>query len=412
MNRYFIAFIFSCCLISCNGQQQTQQTASSNWTEYRIPNICTFSVPPSMELRDKTAMFGQVHDAIKHSPYWEWVCNECDIFNGEYNLVFQPKGINEMDISHDDPFATYARILVNFKRVTNDDLTEEILTGLSEQDKKEYSDYAEELIKQKFNCTDQITPGYLTGQFEWNPIQFTYIDDVLCLIYDFNRPGHNAQTHVRGYEFYKGDDYIEFILSYNQNDSKSYKSDLDNFINYLHFDNIFKQNKYKSTTVSRNASFKSVVHNLQYMYDEGLFMQERINNAPHMLLKLQSTKNDYLGVTLAAFNDLDLTGYNAHHSDVIEYFQVYDEQMEGTQNGSTTKLIESCKKVIIGNNIKALRTTAQTKYIAYNKTMYAIIYRFVNDSELQTLNIFLSSEDYKNFAEIENTITNGISFIK
>ena len=411
MKRLLLTFAAFLCLVSCNGQQQ-QQTAPNNWNEFRIPDICIFAVPPTMELRDKNSMFGQVHDAIKHSPYWEWVCDECDIFNGDYNLAFQPKGINKMDVSRDDPFATYARILVNFKRVTKDDLNEELLTGLSAQDKKEYSAYAEEIIKQKFNCTDQLTPGYMTGKFEWNPVQFTTIDGVLCLVYDFNRPGRNAQTHVRSYEFYKGDYFIEFILSYNQNDAKLYKSDLENFIKYLHFDDIFKQNRYQSHTANKSTTFKSAVHNLQYTYDATMFKQEKINNAPHMLLKLQPQNDDFGGVTLAAFNDLDLTGYSAHHTDVIEYFKEYDNQMKGNQNGGYTTIIESCAKVTIGNNVQALRTKAKTTHNAYNITTYAVIYRFVNGSELQTLNLFLSGEDYARFSELEKTITKGISFIK
>ncbi len=413
MKIRFVIISLCCLFLSCTKNSQAQQTAPNNWTEYRIPDVCIFSVPPTMELRDNNSMFGIVHDAIKHSPYWEWVCDECDLFNGNFKLAFQPKGINDMDVMRDDPFATYARILISFQRATEDDLTEEMLTGLSAQDKKEYSDYARELFKSKFACADQYMPGEkMVGAFEWNPIQFTTIDGVLCLIYDFSRPGRNAQTHVRGYQFYKGDYFIEFILSYNQNDIKLYKSDLDNFIKYLHFDNNFKQNKYKSSAISKTATFKSMIHNVQYTYDPTLFEQKKINNAPHMLLKLQSMKNDYSSVTLVALNDLDFTGYNAHHSDVTEYFREYDKQMNGTQNGGYTVLMESCVKVTIGNNIKALRSILKTTYSAYNITMYGIIYRFVNGSELQALNIFLSSDDYARFAEIEKTITQGISFVK
>ena len=409
MKRRLITFFACMCFAICNGQQQMHP---SDWTEFRIPDICTFAVPQTMELRDKNSMFGQMHDVIRHSPYWEWVCDECDIFNGDNNLTFQPKGINGMDVSRGNPFATYARILVNFKRVTNGDLNEDLLIGLSAQDKKEYSDYAEELIKQKFKCVNQLAPSYMTGEFEWNPIQFTTIDGVRCLIYDYNRPGHNAQTHVRSYEFYKCDYFIEFVLSYNQNDAELYKSNFDSFIDYLHFDNIFKLNKYKSPIKNKSTTFKSVIHNLQYTYDVTIFKPEKINNAPHMLLKLQSTKDDFSGVTLAAFNDLDFTGYDAHHPDGVEYYREYDNQMKGVQNGGFTSVLESCTKMTIGNNVKALRTKSKTTYNTYNITMYAIMYRFINGSELQTLNLFLSSEDYARFSEMEKSITQGISFIK
>ena len=167
-----------------------------------------------------------------------------------------------------------------------------------------------------------------------------------------------------------------------------------------------------SVNAQTTKTFTSVLHNIKYVYDGAKFQPDQINNAPHMILKLQLTNDDFGGVTLAAFNDLDLTGYNAHHMDVVEYFKEYDNQMKGAQNGSYTTIIESCAKVTIGNNIKALRTKAKTTHSAYNITTYAIIYRFVNRSELQTLNLFLSGEDYARFSELEKTITEGVSFIK
>ena len=78
MKRDLLLITAILCFLSCNAQQKSnqQQTPPTNWAEYRIPNVCTFAIPPSMELRDNNSLFGKVHTAIRESSYWEWVCNE------------------------------------------------------------------------------------------------------------------------------------------------------------------------------------------------------------------------------------------------------------------------------------------------------------------------------------------------
>ena len=413
MKRISLLFLLCICFVICNGQQQT---LPANWTEYRIPNVCSFAIPPTMELRDMNSQFGKVHKALHESPYWEWVCNECDLFNGDFDLAFQPKGINKMDITEEDPFATYARILINFKRIPNNELNQLALAGLTAQDISLFSEYQKSMMEDRLECLDEIRFGNMIGKFEWNPIKIQNIDGLLCLVYDFKRPGRNAQTHVRSYEFYTDNHMIEFIISYNTNDSKLYQQDFDRFINYLKFEDAFKQNRYKPSVSSiannRQQTYVSIPHNIKYEYDDIEYQTEKIINAPHMLLKLQSSKDDTRSITLAAFGELDLSGYNAHHTDVVAHFQLYDKEMVCSRNGESTTLVESCKKVIIGNNIKSIRSVIKMTSSTYEMTMYIVLYRFVNGSELQTLNIFLSKDDYAHFYNIEQSFTKGLSIIE
>lgn len=402
--------VLCCCFTLCYAQQQT---LPANWTEYRIPNVCSFAIPPTMELRDMNSQFGKVHKALHESPYWEWVCNECDLFNGDFDLAFQPKGINKMDITEEDPFATYARILINFKRIPNNELNQLALAGLTAQDISLFSEYQKSMMEDRLECLDEIRFGNMIGKFEWNPIKIQNIDGLLCLAYDFKRPGRNAQTHVRCYEFYTNNHMIEFIISYNTNDSKLYQQDFDRFINYLKFEDAFKQNRYKTYVVNNNQqTYVSIPHNIKYEYDNTEYQTEKIINAPHMLLKLQSSKDDTRSITLATFGEFDLTGYHAHHADIVSYFQLYDNEMLYSRNGETTTLLESCKKVVIGNNIKSIRSVIKTTSSTYGMTMYIILYRYVNGSELQTLNIFLSRDDYALFSNMEQSFTKGLSIIE
>ena len=402
--------VLCCCFTLCYAQQQT---LPANWTEYRIPNVCSFAIPPTMELRDMNSQFGKVHKALHESPYWEWVCNECDLFNGDFDLAFQPKGINKMDITEEDLFATYARILINFKRIPNNELNQLALAGLTAQDISLFSEYQKSMMEDRLECLDEIRFGNMIGKFEWNPIKIQNIDGLLCLAYDFKRPGKDAQTHVRSYEFYTDNHMIEFIISYNTNDSKLYQHDFDRFINYLKFEDAFKQNRYKTYVVNNNQqTYVSIPHNIKYEYDNTEYQTEKIINAPHMLLKLQSSKDDTRSITLATFGEFDLTGYHAHHADIVSYFQLYDNEMLYSRNGETTTLLESCKKVVIGNNIKSIRSVIKTTSSTYGMTMYIILYRYVNGSELQTLNIFLSRDDYALFSNMEQSFTKGLSIIE
>lgn len=318
-----------------------------------------------------------------------------------------------MDVSRDNPFSTYSRILINFKKIPDDQLDEQALLGLSAKDKKDLNEFLKAQMEYQVECMQRVSSKYMIGQLVWNPIELRKIDDVLCLICDFKRPGRNAQTCVRSYEFYVDDYLIEFILSYNLNDEKLYKSDFDRFINYLHFEETFKHHKYNSSTYSNNhQTYISGLHNIKFEYDGTEYVSEMINNAPHALLKLQSKNDDIRGITLAAFDDIDVTGYNIYHSDIIEAFKVEDKQMTGSRNGSTNTLIESCNKIVIGNNIKAIRTIVKTTNNVYDYAMYVLIYRFINGSEVQTLNVFLSPKDYGRLSNIEYSITQGLSFIK
>lgn len=130
-----------------------------------------------------------------------------------------------------------------------------------------------------------------------------------------------------------------------------------------------------------------------------------------MLLKLHSNDGrEY--ITLSASGDMGLTGYNAHHPDLVEYFKNYDAEIKNVQYGVHSSYISSCEKVTIGNDIKALRNIVKIAITATNEVSYLVSYRFVNESELQVLILELSSEKYNKLTEFEKELTKGLSLVK
>ena len=328
-----------------------------------------------------------------------------------YDMAFQPVGSNDLDISNGNPFATYGRILIKFRHLTDNDLKEVDYRGLSALDKQELSEAMHQKMQYTLDCMDKVTLSQMTGKLEWTPIQFTEIDNILCLIYNFKRQGTGAQTHVKSYEFYIDDLFIEFILSYNLKDKDKYEHDFEQFINYLKFNQQFKQHRYKRHQTSSTQTYKSPIHNIQFTYDATEFQSEKINNAPHMLCKLRSKEDDIRSITMGVWYDYDLTGFTAHDADLIEVFQYQDKENASTppQAGVNIKLISSCEKKWI-NGIPVLRTVSKQNFLQYNQSIYFIVYRFVNAGELQTLNLFLSEVDYQN-KNIEQNVIKGLQLI-
>lgn len=75
------------------------QSNSTDWETYSIPNVCSFKVPPTMEVRLPDSFFGRFVKSVHQSSFYEMICNECDLFFEEAQIVLQPKGLNG------DPFS-------------------------------------------------------------------------------------------------------------------------------------------------------------------------------------------------------------------------------------------------------------------------------------------------------------------
>lgn len=240
MKSYLGLFLIAFSLCSCT--TNTQNTYNScpipeNWATFQIQDICTFGVPPTMELRDKNSLMGIFAEAFKDSYYYHLVCNECDLFAGQAQYVFWPSGNNTLD--------TYARIMVEF-----DELEEPMPTWdeLSYFDKKGLNQYLEEYYRQAFQCIDSMhnTIGVINmnqGEFCWKPSRFETIAGVQCLVLEYIRPGIKSATHVNAYIFSKNTHKITFTLSYNLIDKELFEQDLANFIHYVSFDNGFGRAK-------------------------------------------------------------------------------------------------------------------------------------------------------------------------
>ena len=105
------------------------QSNLTNWETYSIPNVCSFKVPPTMEIRLENSFHGRFVKSMHQSSFYEMLCDECDIFLEEAKLVLQPKGLNGDPFSDDYRNAnnSYGRIIFSFSYndiLSKDDITD------------------------------------------------------------------------------------------------------------------------------------------------------------------------------------------------------------------------------------------------------------------------------------------------
>ena len=103
------------------------QSNPTDWETYSIPNVCSFKVPSTMEVRLPDSFFGRFVKSVHQSSFYEMICNECDLFFEEAQIVLQPKGLNGDPFSNEfrDANNSYGRII--FKFAYDDFLTQEDL---------------------------------------------------------------------------------------------------------------------------------------------------------------------------------------------------------------------------------------------------------------------------------------------
>lgn len=352
-------------------------------------------------MRDNESQFGKIVDAYKHSEYWQYVCNQCNIFMDNYTMIFQPKGMNTMS---NGAANHYGRILINFKEINKNDLKEEDLVNLSKVDRDVFDEEMRINYKEQYDCTTNIGITGV-GKFRWAPMTFTSIDGIYCQILDYNRPGIGAETHVVSYQFYKNNKFMEVTLSYNTKDEDVFKNDFEQFISYLQFDNEFKSGNYGVSSPTLKV-IKSSIHNIQYTYNTQHLTPGTIKTAEHIFMKLGSIDSQ-VNLTFLADPSADLTGYSIYDEYLVDYFKQADKAITFSTNRN---MLSSCSKVSIDSH-KALRSEYYEYVPQLNTTIYTIVYRFINYGELQTYNIFVTKEYRTQHPNYDKDFILGIKFL-
>lgn len=210
-------------------KSQNNKVQGTPWPTYSFPNVCSISIPPTMELRDDNSSMGKLFSTISPSLY-KLICDGDDLFSNHSRIVFQPKGMNSDNLKDIDiATATYARIIIEFGN--NYDVGQEDVKSMTSADFVKYDEIVGGQFKSEFDYAQQALGR--TGTFVWHPTKREKIGGKYCLVLDYDRSGLQGMVKVKKYIFYYNSKEIDVTLSYRTNEKKKYENDFNKVINSL-----------------------------------------------------------------------------------------------------------------------------------------------------------------------------------
>lgn len=370
------------------------QSNLTNWETYSIPNVCSFKVPPTMEIRLENSFHGRFVKSMHQSSFYEMLCDECDIFLEEAKLVLQPKGLNGDPFSDDYRNAnnSYGRIIFRFSY--DDILSQNDIKDIDPSELRILDTMWRNEVKEGLECIGQHYSGF-TGTFKWYPLRKENYSGLSALVVEYDRPGTGVETHVREYKFFYKDRFLLITTSYNLKQETKYKEDFKTFMKLL---SIEANPQTRQTKQSNNGLYSSEEYHISFTYDPNKFSEvKRRNNSTHCFYKLEA--NDGSSILFSAW-DLESAGLIPIHDDeYVNEMKQRDKQLKGVT------VIESCEKMMIGNK-KALRSIFRMDAmgIEYIYTSY----RAYHKDRFYTIDFHIPKAKYKK-QEVENMIK-GLQF--
>ena len=370
------------------------QSNSADWETYSIPNVCSFKVPPTMEVRLEDSFHGRFVKSMHQSSFYEMLCNECDIFFEEAKLVLQPKGLNGDPFSDEyrDANNSYGRII--FKFAYDDFLTQEDLAKVVPSELTILDTLWRNETKEGLDCMEQFW-GF-DGTFSWFPLRKEKYNGLFALVTEYNRPGTGAETHVREYKFFYGGRFLRITTSYNLSQEEKYR---DDFMTFMQLLNIVTNEAYGKVNQSQEGLFKSDEYHITYAYNPSMYREAKIQNATsHCFFKLES--NDGSTILFSAWDmDVSTDDISIHDNEVVEEMRQHDKTLEN--------LIVNCEKLKIGNT-KALMSRAINN--VYGTRFVYTTYRVYYKNRLYTFDFHIPEAVFNKDKNITNELIKGLQF--
>lgn len=342
----------------------TAQTNPDDWSTYSIPDVCSFKVPPTMEVRLEDSFQGRFVKSMHQSSFFEMLCNECDLFYEEAKLVLQPKGLNSDPFSDEfrEAHNNYGRIIFRFSY--NDILSQEDIADLAPSELTLLDSMWRKEVKESLDCIGKYS-GF-KGSFAWYPLRKENYNGLSALVTEYDRPGASVETHVREYKFFYKGKYLLITTSYNQKHEAKYKDDFMTFMQLLKIETNFESAKAKQ---SNKGLFMSEEYHVSFVYDPIKYSEaKKQNKSSHCFFKLVS--EDGSSVLLSAWDLEDSTeGFSIHEKEVV------DEMKERDKN-TLSNIVKSCEKARIGH-VEALKSVAINNVLGINHiyTTYRVFYK-------------------------------------
>lgn len=347
------------------------QSNPTDWETYSIPNVCSFKVPPTMEVRLEDSFHGRFVKSVHQSSFYEMLCNECDIFFEEAKLVLQPKGLNGDPFSDEYQNAnnSYGRIIFRFSY--NDILSQEDIKDINPSELRILDTMWRSEVEKGLECMGQYYSGF-TGTFKWYPLRKENYSGLSALVVEYDRPGTGVETHVREYKFFYKDRFLLITTSYNLKQEVKYKEDFKTFMKLL---SIEANPQTRQTRQNNNGLYTSKDYHVSFTYDPNKFSEvKKRKNSTHCFYKLESV--DGASILFSAWDMEFADLIPVHEDEFVDEMKQHDKELEDVT------IIESCEKVMIGSK-EALRSIFRrdvmgkeyiyTTYRAYHKDRFYTI---------------------------------------
>lgn len=395
MRRVYLKFaVIAAFLLSVFSQTCYAETPK-NWGVYNIPGACSFSIPNMLELRDVNSKFGQF---VKGMDYvFELKCEDCNVFSIKANYVFQPKGLNEVELtSVMNSLVLYARIMIAF--TTQNQFTEKDIFSISDQDLQDIGDsWKKECIEDLKCITDY---KFDENQFVWFPLDKQIIGGKPCMVSEYLRPGFDGQVRVKEYKFFLDGKFIRFTLSYRNAEASKYASDFENFKNSIQFENpIANQVSVKDVNKSV-TSFISEEDGYSFSYSNNFEKQQISPTSPHVKLKIVDKKIQSNYVTIGVWNDIDYS-FPLWNEELIKNLK----EMEKKTSNNPKNIYSEKVTLILGKDVQALKSTI---YRTGSFPLVQISYRIFNRGKMITFNVFMEINYYNNNKQYPDRVLQGL----
>jgi len=397
--RYFKFISLSISLICVLVSTKTSaQNNTSSWPTYSIPNVCSFQIPTTMEVRSDESVHSQFIKAVHNSSFYEMLCKDCDVFFEESNIIIQPKGLNSNPSTDEYRLAadSYARILMKFSYF--DELSQEDLLGITPSELMIADSIFYSETKREIECMVDHFP-ICSGAFKWFPLRVESYSNLIALVAEYNRPGIEGETRVREYKFFYNKKYFRIITSYKLREETKYKEDFRTFMKLLKIETGAKTGKGQNTT-SIPGLFSSDEYHIRFEYDKKRFSEvKKQNSTSHCFFKMESKEGSQ--ILFSAWDQ----GSSTDNLSIYDYDIVSEIlQMEKDQK---LDVIKSCEKVKLGNT-NALKCIYRNN--VYGTEYIYTTYRAYYKNYFYTFDFHVLSSEYQNNKSIVDELIKGLKF--
>jgi hypothetical protein len=206
--------------------QLTTVEIPKDWNVYKIGNIGEITIPPTLELRNKNSKYALLFKKAADD-YFEI---QLERNYGHFDLVFQPKGINEAETESSimDATSKYARVLIKYEKGEkgdffhyNEKITDAELKDGNEEIKSRYFEDARKMSKKII---------------QWEDAKSGTINGILFIAIGYIREGlNNNNVKVKEYYFYNSDELMNIIISYRMSESDIWADDFSKIASTFKF---------------------------------------------------------------------------------------------------------------------------------------------------------------------------------